>query len=356
MFRVVRPAATIPRAVALAALALTTALLAVSAMAPHAAAFADSGYSGGTNPEYTGKGASAVVESACAPDRCGFLTANGGRFLVGLPKGFVAKYQGTTAGTVDNMKVIAAMVRLPAAKYAPADQSVVPSGLSVAPTYAALLAKVGVTPTQFLDWQMGNVPPDKRMPWVPGWAPTGAVATTTTTTGTVTTPPTTTTTGTTTTKTPKVSGTKAVPASGTKSASGTASATRSVPTAPPPVTPTAATSESLASKSIHRGQAVANPTFCSKASSWVWNPAGDRCMPDTLLGVAPSAKPGTVVTVQNPVTEPRPPTTVPPRPAQTQHTAFWAGWSGFALIALAVGLAGMLGTMLVRSLRGLRTP
>ena len=304
----VRPHRQYAAAAAVAAVALAgVAVAAVAVTPPPAAAFAQPGYSGGTNPEYTGKGASPVKESACGQGatgggQCGFLTASGGGFVVILPKGFVAKYQGTAAGTVDNMAVIAAMMKLPPAQWAPANISGVPTGLSVTPAYAALLAKVGVTPTQFVDWQMGNVPPDKRMPWVPGWS-----ATATSTAKTSPTSSTSTTQGgasssTTATKT------TVPPASSTaqKGASTATSSTAKTSTQPATATkktPVAAKSKADARNYVTRQRAVANPVFCPSGSSFVFTPGGDRCLSDTLTGISTHAAPGSRVQTQDPIGE-----------------------------------------------------
>ena len=168
---------------------LTTALVAVAVGMGGQPADAASGttYSGGANPTYTGRGAEPVTESVCGQyssgvGACGFLTANADRFTISLPSGFVAQHQGTAADAVDNMAVVAAVVDdLNPAKYAPADQSVVPFDLSVSSSYASKLATVGVTPTQFPDWVFANVPANERAPSLPGSAfsaPAGGAAAT----------------------------------------------------------------------------------------------------------------------------------------------------------------------------------
>jgi hypothetical protein len=120
-----------------------------------------------TNPTITAPGVVAIVESGCVSNRCGFITNNNGRFLVILPAGFVEKYQGTDAPKFDDMAVIKAMLTL--------HNTLNLSGLttellSIAPSYAAKLATVGVTPGELLAWLYTNVPPSERAPWIPGSA------------------------------------------------------------------------------------------------------------------------------------------------------------------------------------------
>ena len=298
---------------------LTVALLAVGIALGPAAAASGTAYSGGVNPTYTGSGAEPVTESVCGQysnglGDCGFLTANADRFTISLPSGFVVQHQGRAAATVDNMAVIAAVVRdLNPAKYAPADQSVVPSDLSVSPTYAAMLATVGVTPTQFLDWMFANVPASERAPWVPGSAfsaPAGGAAATSA-------------------PAPPPASSAAASPSGTKASGGTttsaSNASAPKPSYSPPVVPavyptttaaltpaqvsaekasatasgTGGTGRSRGSQgvstssTVNPGGVIANPADCPAGESAAVEPQGAVCIPDGPLGVPlhPGPKP-----------------------------------------------------------------
>ena len=111
------------------------------------------------DPTYSGPGTNPIVESACAPGRCGFLTGGGGRanggFVVALPAGFVQKIQGGSAGEYNNMAVIRAMLRLP--PIGGNVTEVMPS-FTVAPGYAAKLRAAGISPSVFLAWMISGLP------------------------------------------------------------------------------------------------------------------------------------------------------------------------------------------------------
>ena len=289
---------------------LTTAVLMLAAGIGGRPADAASGttYSGGVNPTYTGSGTEPVTESACqqAPDGygdCGFLTANGDGFTISLPSGFVAQYQGTAAGTVDNMAVVAAVVRaLNPAKYAPADQSVVPSDLSVSPSYAAKLATVGVTPTEFLDWMFANVPAPYRALWVPGSALSAPPPATSSRAAGSTSPASASAAASASvTKAPGGTTTSASEARATKASSTVTAHPASVyPSSTAPLTAAqvlAAKASATASgtggsstavptsSTVNPGGVIANPTDCPAGESAAVEAQGGRCIPDAPLGV-----------------------------------------------------------------------
>jgi len=260
-------------------------------------------YTGGANPTYTGPGAEPVTGSYCEGNTCEFVTANGDRFTISLPVGFVVQYQGTAAGIVNNPVVVAAVVKdLSPAKYAEGGASGVPPDLTVSPSYAALLATVGIAPTQFLDWQLGNVPPDQRAPWVPGSAYVALVNGVGVAAAPASTPPASSSapapsggaaskprtapaaSAATTTKaapasTPNVYPSNTVPLSpAQRSADASAEVASSTPGAPLPPPPLSST--------VSSGGVIANPPDCPRGESAVVEPQGARCLPTTTL-VAP---------------------------------------------------------------------
>ena len=303
------------------ALATAVWLLAAGMAVAPAAAASGSTYSGGVNPTYTGSGAEPVTESACqqfsnGAGGCEFATANQDHFTISVPNGFVLKYQGTATLTGNNMAVIAAVVRdLNPAKYAEGGVSGIPFDVSVSPSYAAKLATVGVTPTQFLDWMFANVPANERAPWVPGSAFSAPAAATTTT------PP------------PSTAASRpasSVPAtaSATKAPGGTTApaskASAPKPSHPAPVVPkrtatvypttttplpasrvsaekASATASGTGgsgtavptSSTVNPGGVIANPADCPAGESAAVEPQGAVCIPDGPLGVPlhPGPKP-----------------------------------------------------------------
>lgn len=255
--------------------------IALVAMSPQVAATT---WPSSTNPEYTGPGSEPIIESLCVPDRCGFLTANGDRFIIDLPGGFVAKYQGNVAAadqaTVQaSLPVIAAMVKLPASQYAPANVSGVGGSISVAPSYATKLAAVGVTPDALLGWLESNVQPTQKAPWIPGSA--NAPATTT--------------------KSPANNPTPAAPTPKPGATTKPAAAypatppASQVPQAPPkPVVIIhqaggiiSSTATSPPTGPAKPGSVVPHATACLAGESLTVAPSGSRCMPDSALSVQP---------------------------------------------------------------------
>ncbi len=129
-----------------------------------------------TNPATIAPGAQPVYESSCAftstppGARCVFALGDERGNLVeqGLsipvPKAWLQRHPHAT--TVNDMGVIAALVRSPYAP--PAGNALETMHISVNPSYAKLLATVGVSPQRFLRWIYGHVPLRYRPAWVGG--------------------------------------------------------------------------------------------------------------------------------------------------------------------------------------------
>lgn len=250
-----------------------------------------------TSPTYTGPGSEPINESKCLPfDVCAFLTANGDSFQVVLPRGFVSKFSdGTQVNATD---VIAAMLKLPA-KYAPGGVDAVGGSISVAPSYVAKLATVGVTPAMLLGWLEQNVQSSQKAPWIPGSAnapasaaqppannPAQAAQQPAPKTGTTVEPatqhpaaayP----------ATPKASEVPAQPKPATSQQAGPASSTGST------AKPATSTSSRVVNPSAPAspGSVVSNPPSCPFGESQVVKPNGSVCMPDAPMHVRPSAVP-----------------------------------------------------------------
>lgn len=105
----------------------------------------------------TGEGGQCVFALA---DQRGDLVEQG--LAIPVPRAWLQRIPRATSP--DNMGVISALVRSP---YAPAAGVGLESmSISVDPTYAELLATVGVTPQELLQWIYQHVPPADRPPWV----------------------------------------------------------------------------------------------------------------------------------------------------------------------------------------------
>ena len=229
-----------------------------------------------------------------------------------MPPGFVAQYQGAVAAIYNNMAVNAAVVQdLSPAKYAEGGSSGVPPDLTVSPSYAALLATVGITPTQFLDWQLGNVPADQRAPWVPGSAHVALVNGVGVAATPVSTPPASS-------SAPAPSGSAASGGSPQTSTAPAASSTTKAPAVYPSNTAPLSSAQRSAdasaevasstlsgtgsgtplpapptSSTVSSGGVIVNPPDCPQGESAVVEPQGTVCMPDAPLqgGIHPAPKP-----------------------------------------------------------------
>ncbi len=129
-----------------------------------------------TNPLTTATGSLPIESSTCGrvpqspgaacdfrfSDQRGHLVQRS--LSVPVPLAWLEAHGGG-AGT-DSLPTVAALIDSP---YAPSgDGGLETLALSVSPSYAHLLAQVGVGPGQLLAWLYQNVPTVHRPPWVPG--------------------------------------------------------------------------------------------------------------------------------------------------------------------------------------------
>lgn len=129
-----------------------------------------------TNPATTAAGSEPIYRSVCdfvatpsgaqcvfsVSDQRGNLVEQG--LAISVPRAWLARIPRGTA--LDDMQVIADLVKSP--YYIPDGTGLQSMNISVDPTYAALLASVGVTPQALLQWIYHNVPADRRPPWARG--------------------------------------------------------------------------------------------------------------------------------------------------------------------------------------------